>query len=155
MKPAAVVADIDSTLADTLHRQGLILQGEERENTDWTAYAKACADDLPTATVPLLSLLKPHYKIILLTSRPEESRPETEAWMARHDVRFDRLVMDGNSGLGTVGYKLTGLRALMVEYDIKLLLEDSWNIRTAVEQELGIPTLVVRAYAPEALELRY
>jgi len=153
-KPEAVVFDVDSTLADTTHRKGLILQGSQREDTDWEAYAKACTNDTPTAAVPLLNLLAPFYKIILLTSRPEGARAETNEWLNRHLI-YDRLVMDNGSCLGTVGYKLAGLRALQREYNIKLLLEDSWNIRTAVEKELGIPTLVVRAYAPQVLELRY
>ena len=155
MKPEAVVADIDSTLAETSHRKHLILQGDQREDTDWLAYAQACADDTPTAAVALLALLRPHYKIILLTSRPEGSYEQTNQWLKDHGVRYDLLAMENGSGLGTVGYKVHSLRVILEKYDVKLLLEDSWNIRIAVEKELGIPTLVVRAYAPQTLELRY
>jgi len=155
IKPSAVVFDIDSTLADTMHRQDLILQGDERENTDWLAYARACGNDTPTAAVTLLKALAPYHHIVLLTSRPEGARAETEKWMIKHEVPFNELIMDDYGKLSTVAYKVENLRVLQARFDIKLLVEDSWNIRTKVEEELGIPTLVVRAYAPEALELRY
>lgn len=152
MKPSAVAVDIDSTLADTRHRASMI-NTADRGRTDWLAYAKACADDLPTATVSLVNLLAERHQILILTSRPLGAMVETKKWLDAQSVEYNMLIMDSKER-GRVEFKVETLRGLQVHFNVKLLLEDAWDIGQAVQDELGIPTVVVRSYAP-SVEMRF
>ena len=156
MSEPAVVVDIDSTLADTFHRSHMILQGDQREDTDWVAYAKACGGDTPTGTVDLLRLLDPYYTIVLMTSRPGAARDETVEWLTRYRVPYDVLIMDYKHAPSTVDFKVEQIRELIRSgWDVRLLLEDNWKIGEAVKAELGVPSVIVRSYAPNKLELSF
>lgn len=155
-----VTVDIDSTLADTRHRSALI-DAVDREATDWLAYAQACADDEPTDVIVLLRVLERSHGIILVTSRPAGARRETEAWLAAQNVPYDDLVMNelliDTTGhyLDATGHKVAALRDLSIRYDIVLHIDDWWQTAQAIKDQLGIPTVVVRVYAPEAVELAF
>jgi uncharacterized HAD superfamily protein len=153
-----VTVDIDSTLADTRHRVGLI-DTNDREATDWLAYAKACADDEPTDVIALLRLLDLNYGIVLVTSRPAGARSETETWLALQAVPYDALVMN-ESVMDTTGrymdateHKVAALRDLNTRFEIVLHIDDWWQTAEAVKDQLGIPVVVVRVYDPRAVEL--
>lgn len=79
--PAAVLCDIDGTLADNVARGPYDL---ERCESD--------ALIAPTADA-LVSFAGRGDKIILLSGRGEEVRPHTERWLAKHGVRYDELWM--------------------------------------------------------------
>lgn len=64
----------------------LCLDPRADENDDGAAYLRFLASATP--------LYRPTRRIgCLVTSRLEKYRPETEAWLARHGVEYDRLVM--------------------------------------------------------------
>lgn len=142
-----ITVDIDSTLADTTHRQHLI-NTEHRDETDWTAYAKACAHDQPTDVVTLVDLLGVDHDIVLVTSRPEAARPETVAWLDLHKIVYDDLVMAPDTTDPT-GFKVEAIRKINSEYPVALHLDDWWGVGQAVRDELGIPVVIVRVYPPE------
>ena len=150
-KPRAITCDIDSTLADTLHRAHLI-NVADRETTDWLAYAQACGGDTPTAVVGLLRVLAPHHKIILVTSRPEGARRQTQDWLAAAEVPYDSLVMLEKHGQDPTQYKVEAIEKIRRDYDVVLHLDDWWAVGEAVQTQLGIPTVIVRVYQPEALQ---
>ena len=86
----AVVFDIDGVLSDAANRQHFLEEG----NKDWDAFFDACGDDpLVEEVARLLSLLDPALAVVLLTGRPVRVQPQTLAWLARYDVRWDLLVM--------------------------------------------------------------
>lgn len=86
----AAAFDLDGVLSDAAPRQHL-LKGPE---PDWEAFFAASGDDpLVEEVATLLGLLSPELAIVLLTARPARVRALTMAWLARHELRWDLLVM--------------------------------------------------------------
>lgn len=86
----AVVFDLDGVLSDAASRQHF-LEGGRR---DWDGFFNACGDDpLIDEVARVLSLLDASLRIVLLTGRPLRVRPQTLAWLARYDLRWDLLIM--------------------------------------------------------------
>jgi hypothetical protein len=89
-RPITIV-DIDGTIADVHHRLHHI-QGRGRKN--WKRFFEAMDRDTPIAPViERVRELAADSEIVMLTGRPEEYRDRTVAWLERHDVPFDRLLM--------------------------------------------------------------
>jgi hypothetical protein len=154
-KTQAVTIDIDSTLADTRHRAATMIDPAERESTDWTAYARACGGDSPTDVIALVRALAPHYTIVLVTSRPVASRNETLAWLDAQQVPYDALVMDEGFHTTPTEFKVAAIEQVNYTYDVVLHLDDWWGIGEAVRETLGIPTVIVRVYAPQSVEMAF
>ncbi len=93
--PDIIVFDLCDTLADTRHRAHLIPPASTaRIASSWDRYSLACGGDAPIPPViRLLMTLSEHYRIFILTSRGEVARAETVAWLARHNIPYDRLIM--------------------------------------------------------------
>ena len=86
------IFDIDGTLADCNHRVHH-LQGETK---NWQAFNAAMADDSPIeSTITVMNALSHNFAILLLTGRSEETRAVTEAWLERHGIEADCLLMRG------------------------------------------------------------
>lgn len=148
----AVTVDLDSTLADTRHRASAMIDKTDRENTDWTLYAQACTDDTPTDVVALVRALAPYYMIVLVTSRPIASKNQTMRWLEAHNVPYDAIVMDEGFHNTPTEFKVAAIEQVAYTYDVVLHLDDWWKVGEAVKAALDIPTVIVRVYAPEALE---
>jgi len=86
------IFDIDGTIADCNHRVHH-LNGRTK---NWAAFNAAMADDTPIeSTIMVMNALSHNHAIILLTGRSEESRDITEAWLSRHSISADCLLMRG------------------------------------------------------------
>ena len=86
----AVVFDMDGVLSDATRRQYLL----ERPRRDWDAFFDACGDDeLIDDVAALLDVLAADHRVVLLTARPVRVRPQTLGWLARHNLRWDLLIM--------------------------------------------------------------
>lgn len=149
-RSTSVTFDIDSTLADTTHRKHMI-NTDDREATDWTAYARACADDLATDVVTLTRLLHPLHRIFLVTARPEAAEAETRAWLREHGVAYDALIMRDRDTerLSPTEWKVCAIQAIDRLFPVKLHVDDWFGVGEAVRQRLSIPTMIVRIYAPD------
>lgn len=92
-----LVADIDGVLSDASGRQHL-LAGSERQ---WEAFFEASVDDpsIPEG-IALVELLakgdKSPLPTVLLTARPARLSGTTKAWLERHGVCWDLLLMRVN-----------------------------------------------------------
>lgn len=85
-----VIFDLDGTLSDCEHRRHLIA-GEQK---DWDAFYKACVGDSPIwPTIRLLSTLRRHCEIVIMTGRSDLVKDETLTWLNEHGIRFDQLYM--------------------------------------------------------------
>ena len=84
------VCDIDGVLADATHRQHHV----ESRPRDWDAFFAAVGADplLPEGAAMVAELARDH-EVVLLSGRPERTRADTEAWLARHGVPHARLVL--------------------------------------------------------------
>lgn len=95
-----IIVDIDGTLANIDHRKHLL--PTLRENGDyepsgrsWDAFHTAAVDDEPYAEIIALSnaMRVAGHAVVLCTGRGDETRDQTAAWLERHGLAFDRLVM--------------------------------------------------------------
>jgi hypothetical protein len=87
---AYAVIDLDGVLADVRHR----LRYLESVPKNWDGFFAAMSDDpvLPEGRA-VVDRLAGDHDLVYLTGRPESTRPDTEAWLARHDFPSGRLVM--------------------------------------------------------------
>ena len=118
-----MLVDLDGTLADAAGRQHFL----ERRPKDWRGFFAAAGEDpLIEQVARLVELLAPELVVILLTARPVRIRPATLDWLARHDVRWDLLVMrDEGDFRPSHEAKLDALRALVgVGFDLRLAIDD-------------------------------
>ena len=84
------VLDIDGVLADASHRQHF-LDGRPK---DWDAFFAAVGDDtVIEAGHARLAELATDHRIVLLSGRPERTRAVTQAWLTRHGIAADALVL--------------------------------------------------------------
>lgn len=90
MRPL-IVFDLDGTLADVEHRRHLVSGGKRR----WDQFFEACVDDPPVTGVILA--FRAHQlagaRVEVWSGRSDAVRPQTEDWLARHDLHPDRLLM--------------------------------------------------------------
>ena len=89
----AAVFDVDGTLADNSHRRHYV---ERPKGTkDWKSFNATMNRDVPNK--PIVTLLHAAKAVglttILATGRGEEYRDVTEAWMERHFIKYDLLMM--------------------------------------------------------------
>ena len=84
------VFDIDGVLADVRHR----LHHLERRPKNWAAFfTSAPADPVWDEGVRLVAEAAQDCEIVYLTGRPETSRKDTAAWLARHGLPKGTLSM--------------------------------------------------------------
>lgn len=86
-----VIVDIDGTLADVQHRLRYV-KGPGKK--DWNKFFREMHNDPPVeVVVRWVNNLAPEFTAILITGRPEDYRPQTEAWLKQHGIRYQKLYM--------------------------------------------------------------
>jgi hypothetical protein len=148
--PYAVIWDLDSTLADTYHRQHMVPQIKAGEAA-WVDYSLACAGDTPIeAAVELMWALQPRYYQMVVTGRNESARDLTEAWFREHDVPVDRLIMRADGDHTADGrFKLRVLDQLKADGVWPVLFIEDWpQVADEIREQAGIPVLVVNPCYP-------
>ncbi|CBX44487.1 putative kinase phosphatase [Erwinia phage phiEa1H] len=93
----AIVFDLDGTLSDGAHRLHLLPKLEDvGDNKAWDAFNLASKDDLPIQdNIDLCNILGLTHRIVILTGRSEVAKDETLAWLDKHGVNYDNLIMRG------------------------------------------------------------
>ncbi len=140
----AVVVDMDGVVSEASGRQHFL---DRPGRGDWEGFFDACGDDpLIPETARLLELLDPGVAVVLLTGRPVRVRPLTLAWLERHELRWDLLVMrargDYSVSLESKREEVAALRA--GGFDLRLALEDDVRNREMLQAE-GVPCLYVHS----------
>lgn len=88
-----VVVDLDGTLCDSAHREHLAIAKQ------WDEFHSLLGEDRPHADVADLlevlnsGILTTDLEVILLTGRNERYRGQTEAWLLKHRIKNDHLLM--------------------------------------------------------------
>ncbi len=86
----SIVFDMDGVLSDASGRQHHIAY----PSRDWDAFFHECGeDDLVDEVARLLDTIDGGHQIVLLTARPIRVQPQTLAWLDRHELRWDVLIM--------------------------------------------------------------
>lgn len=139
----AVVFDIDGVLSDAAGRQHYLEWG----NQDWDAFFDACGEDpLVTEVARLLELLDPGLRVVLLTGRPLRVRPQTLAWLARYELRWDLLVMRHRGEYARAAvFKRAAVEELRrAGLDLRLAFEDDPRNRDMFHRA-GIPCIYIHS----------
>ncbi|MBB4660019.1 HAD family hydrolase [Parvularcula dongshanensis] len=86
-----VVFDLDGTLADVEHRRHHVTGGNRR----WDAFFAAAKDDPPVAAViaAFHAMKAAGHEVQVWSGRSDAVRADTEAWLERHGLQPDRLIM--------------------------------------------------------------
>lgn len=131
--------DLDGVLSDATGRQHFLAD----QPRNWEGFFDACGDDLvlPDAA-QLLRLLSPSLAVVLLTGRPVRVQPQTAAWLARYQLRWDLLVMRNRGEYrAALEFKRRSLGELRRRgFDLRLGLEDDRAIAEMFRAE-GMPCL--------------
>ena len=135
--------DLDGVLSDAATRQHFIEAGRR----DWNRFFEACADDpLIEEVARLLELLDEDLRIILLTGRPVRVQPQTLAWLARYDLRWDLLIMrDFGDYSAAREFKQWTVFDLRKEgFDLRLAFEDDRRNVEMFRNE-GVPCIYIHS----------
>lgn len=118
------VFDLDGTLADISHRTHHILG----ENKDWDAFYGAVAEDTPIKQTCAIAnaLALGGFKIWIMSGRSDVTRDQTVAWLNKHGIAFDELLMRSDGDF-TLDHELKRkwVNSPLVPRDhIKMVFED-------------------------------
>jgi phosphoglycolate phosphatase-like HAD superfamily hydrolase len=139
----AVLVDLDGTLSDATGR----VHHLERRPKDWDGFFAAVGDDpLIDQVARLVELLDRDLLVVLLTARPERVRDASLAWLTRHDVRWDALVMREERDFRPAhAVKLDAVRALKgAGFELRLALDDDPRNATMFREE-DVPCLELQS----------
>jgi phosphoglycolate phosphatase-like HAD superfamily hydrolase len=118
-----VIVDIDGTIADVHHRLHHI-EGRGR-NKNWKAFFEAMDRDPPIPPViAKVRELAADNEIVMLTGRPEDYRQRTVAWLERHDVPFEQLLMRPGGDRRSDFVTKEELLATLAGREIRLAIDD-------------------------------
>jgi phosphoglycolate phosphatase-like HAD superfamily hydrolase len=138
-----VVFDMDGVLSDATGRQHFL----EGPAMHWDDFFAACGDDpLIEASARLAELIDPSLRLVLLTARPMRVRPQTLAWLERHGLRWDLLVMREDDDWGS---SHTYKHAVLVElrakgFAVQLAFEDDPR-NVEMFRAAGVPTVYIHS----------
>ena len=138
-----IVFDMDGVLSDAAGRQHFL----EWPARDWEAFFAACGDDaLIDEVARLLDVISDDHRIVLLTARPIRVQPQTLAWLARYELRWDLLVMrnawDYESSRDFKRRSVAELRGF--GFDLRLAFEDDRRNYLMFHQE-GVPCIYIHS----------
>lgn len=106
-----IIFDLDGTLANIEHRLHYInppkyMHGDADEpKKDWKSFFRACVDDQPIhAICSLLSIILHYnsvsgddaYEVWIVTGRSDMVRGETEEWLEKQGILWDKMLMRKN-----------------------------------------------------------
>jgi phosphoglycolate phosphatase-like HAD superfamily hydrolase len=139
----AVVFDMDGVLSDAGGRQHHLA----RPRRDWDAFFEAVGEDaLIIEVARLLDVIDPALRVVLLTARPIRVQPQTLAWLAEHELRWDLLVMRDWGDYGAArDFKRDAVHDLRNHgFDLRLAFEDDRRNVEMFHRE-GVPCVYIHS----------
>jgi hypothetical protein len=133
---AAVVFDIDGTVADIRHRQHHV----NKDVPDWDAFFSG--SDIDGPLVEGVALAIEHSvdgQLIWLTGRPERYRPVTISWLQAHGLPTANLHMRPDDDMRPAPiFKAERLAQIAADTDILLVVDDD-DLVVAALRDAGWP----------------
>ena len=131
-RPLAIV-DIDGVVADVRHR----LHHVESKPKDWNAFFGAADRDPPLADgVARVRQLREDHDVVYLTGRPEYLRRTTEAWLERHGIAGNDLLMRRRGDFRPARVtKAEELRRLARGRTVAIVLDDDAEVCAALRAD--------------------
>jgi hypothetical protein len=146
-----VIFDLDGVLADAAHRQDVLFSGPGRRK-NWQAFFARAGDDAVIAEIARVTeLLDPALCLVLLTARPTTIRDVTMAWLARHGLRWDLLVMrpEGDYRSSPDAKQLAVHELRTAGFDLRLAFDDDQRNVDMFHGE-GVPCVYIHSGYYEA-----
>ncbi len=131
--PPAIMCDLDGTLA--------ILNGRNPYD------GSVCEDDI--LNQPIYDILKNYHdlgnKVLLLSGRMDSFQPQTERWLAKHNVPYDMLIMRKHTDKRRDSIIKQEIfdEHIKDKYFIRFVLDDRNQVVDMWRQDLGLPCLQV------------
>ncbi|WP_431166678.1 HAD family acid phosphatase [Tenacibaculum halocynthiae] len=129
----AIICDLDGTLSLINNRSPF--DGSK------------CEQDLPN--IPIVNLVKNYqnlgFKILLLSGRDGQYQPETESWLKKHEVIYDKLWMRKPKDYrkDSIIKEEIFRREIDNKYFIEFVLDDRNQVVDLWRKELKLPCLQV------------
>lgn len=119
-KSPAIWIDIDNTLSDNDHREHFLNNPEGKK--DWKGFFKALGED--PVNEPIKAIANNFYEngkveVLICTARPDDYRRDTAAWLKKHDIKYNRMIMRQRGDFR----KDSIVKEMMLEFEIKPLHE--------------------------------
>lgn len=120
------IFDIDGVLADARHREHHL----DSRPRDWDGFFAEVSSDAPIEQgLRLLLEASADHSVILLSGRPESTRSDTQDWLVRHGVSFDRLVLRRNSDHRPAAMLKAELVAALAQPDqVAMVVDDDASV---------------------------
>lgn len=145
---SCVLVDVDGVISDGWHRQHF-LDGPKKR---WQDFFRASVDDPPLLPgITLVDLIDEATLVVLLTARPESIHDDTVAWLARHEIRWDLLIMRGRRDhVSAPDVKRLAVEELRYAGYLPVLAIDDDLRNIAMFEEESIPALYLHSGYYEA-----
>lgn len=149
MNNKAVLWDLDSTLANTAHRQPMVPEIKEYKEggPTWEDYSMACTGDTPVAsTVALAQLLHGTVHQYGVSGRNVCAKQLTQDWLDKHKVPLERLFLRNDGDHTPNGrYKVGIIKLLRASgIEVVLFVEDWKETAEYITEKTGVPVLLVQ-----------
>lgn len=119
-----ITFDLDSTLADTRHRHHMI---NPEGGTDWRAYALACeADPIIEPVRQMWLALERDHDIWVVSARHRDAERKTRAWLERHGLFPQGMVLGGNGTGSHEDFKVQAVQRVRDAFGPVLFHVDDW-----------------------------
>ncbi|WBX78044.1 hypothetical protein PG911_07245 [Tenacibaculum ovolyticum] len=131
--PKAIICDLDGTLSLINNRSPF--DGSK------------CEQDLPN--IPIVNLVKIYqnlgFKILLLSGRDGQYQSETESWLEKHEIIYDKLWMrkPKDNRKDSIIKEEIFRREMKNKYFIEFVLDDRNQVVDLWRRELKLPCLQV------------
>jgi hypothetical protein len=159
MRKPAVIFDLDSTLADTRHRQWMIpfikakraAPGHPRYSGNpvtWDDYSMACSGDTPIPGPVFLAQLfrAMNHEVYIVSGRSAAARVLTEKWLKTHDIPWDGIFLrPAGDRTPNAQFKVGILHSLIAAGIVPVLwVDDLAKVGDAIKAEFpDLPFLLV------------
>ncbi len=95
-----VIFDLDGTLADIKERRTLATK--EGGKIDWPKFFDPNNISLDKPNTPVIesfkALQKAGYRMVIFSGRSDGTREETEKWLSKYGITYDKLLMRSGTG---------------------------------------------------------
>lgn len=102
MRGKTVIFDLDGTLADIRERRTLATK--EGGKIDWPKFFDPANISLDKPNHPVIEAFKAMKNagntMVIFSGRSDATKEETEKWLAKHGIVYDKILMRPGTGLG-------------------------------------------------------
>jgi hypothetical protein len=151
----AVCWDLDSTLADTRHRQHMVPLIRAGKAT-WLEYSLHCADDEPIEGAVTLARLLYGARVwqFAVSGRSASAEGATRDWLKRYQVPLDDVFLRPDGDYTENGlFKVRVLGQLRDRgFDVVLFIDDWQETADIIQAVTPVPVLVVKGVYEDGVE---